>query len=123
MKSYSLITKPYKIRLKEGLSHTLICPLTNLGMTCKEGNELFCAQVYSSDHSSFKSLFLFNNNFYCTFALGSKKVIEKWEIVDSLHDWREVLSKLQSTYLSLNMFVDGSIPGWVPVKEKITTKK
>ena len=114
----SLITKPYRIRLKPGRVHTLINPLTNKGIQFKEGTEFWCAKAYSQDHSTYKSLFLFNHTFYTTFALGSKTLMNKWEVVESDKDWKNDMSVLQTEHLALNIFIDGSVPEFVP-KEQI----
>lgn len=114
MKTYSLITKPYRIRLKVGMQHTLVNPLTNKGIAFEGGTEFWCAKAYSQDHSTYKSLFLFNHCFYTTFALGSKKVTDRWEIIDSNKNWRDEVSLLQVDNLALNLFCDGTVPQYVP---------
>lgn len=117
MKTYSLITKPYRIRLKVGRSHTLVNPLTNKGISFEGGTEFWCAKAYSQDHSTYKSLFLFNHSFYTTFALGSKKVTDRWEIIDSDKSWSDEVSILQTELLALNLFCDGTVPQYVPNNE------
>ena len=113
MKTYSLITKPYRIRLKRHHQHTLVNTITSKGITFKEGTEFWCAKAYSQDHSDCKSLFLFNHSFCTSFALGSPKVIRKWEIIETDKNWRDEISVLQTELLALNLITDGTIPGFV----------
>ena len=113
MKTYSLITKPYRIRLKPGMKHTLTHPLTNKFISFEGGTEFWCAKAYSEDHSGNKSLFLFNHSFFSTFALGSTKLSDKWMIVESTKNWRDEVSILQTDNLALNLFCDGTIPNFV----------
>ncbi len=119
MKTYSLITKPYRIRLKRMMKHTLVNPLTNKEIEFKGGTEFWCAKAYSQDHSTYKSLFLFNHCFYTTFALGSKKVTDRWEIIDSDKNWRDDLNILRTDLHDLDLYCEGRIPKFVPKDETI----
>ena len=114
MKTYSLITKPYKIRLKPGYRHNMTNPLTTHSMEFAEGTELWCAKAYSQDHVGYKSLFIFNHSFFTTVAPDNLVMIKKWEITDSQMSWRDSMSDLQRIHLALNMFVDGTVPKFVP---------
>lgn len=118
MRTYSLITKPYRIRIKPGFEHTLINPLTNKGITFSEGTEFWCAKAYSQDHVGYMSLFVFNHSTYTTFKIDSAKMREKWDIVECNKDWRDEMSLLQVSLLGLNLFTDGTIPKFVPEKEE-----
>ena len=96
------------------MKHTLINPITNKGISFEGGTEFWCAKAYSQDHNTYKSLFLFNHCFYTTFKLGSKKVTDKWVIIDSDKNWRDEVSVLQVSMSALNLFLDGTVPQYVP---------
>jgi hypothetical protein len=111
MRTYSLITKPYRIRLKAGMKHTLTNPLTNKFIEFEGGAEFWCAKVYSQDHQGNQSLLLFNHSFFSTFSSKTTKLPEKWDIVDEgTLSWRDDISVLQTSYLAFNCFTDGTIP-------------
>ena len=117
MKTYSLITKPYRIRLKPHMKHTLINPLTNKGIAFEGGAEFWCAKAYSQDHTTYKSLFIYNHSTFTTFKLGSTAMSNKWDIIESNICWRSEMSVLQASCLNLNMFTDGTVPQYVPKDE------
>jgi hypothetical protein len=119
MKTYSLITKPYRIRLNWSMKHTLTNAVNKKFITFEGGTEFWCAKAYSQDHSGYKSLFLFNHSFCASFALGSKKLSERWEIIECHKSWRDEVSILQTNNLALNLFCDGTVPKFVPKEEII----
>jgi hypothetical protein len=110
MRTYSLITKPYRIRLKKGYKHTLQNPITMKFIPFESGVEFWCAQAYSEDHADHKSLLIFNHSFLSTFSVNSKKMPEKWEVIDTDKNWRDEMSVLQTLLTSFNCFTHGEVP-------------
>jgi len=114
MRTYSMITKPYRIRLKPGEEHTLVNPLTQKLIAFYGEVEFWCCRVYSQDHGGYQSLMVFNHSTYSTFSVGHSTLTKKWNIVPSDKNWKDEIEVLKTSLLDLNCFTDGTIPKFVP---------
>ena len=113
MRTYSLITKPYRIRLKNGMSHSLRNTLTDKFIRYNSGAEFWCCKAYSEDHGNQVSLLLFNHSFITSFTESSTVLPKKWDVIDCNLNWRDEISVLQASDMRLNCFTHGEIPGFV----------
>jgi len=103
MKTYKLITKPYRIECKVN-NHTLAHVLySSRFITFKQGTKMWCCVVKSNDHTRGESLMVFNHSFITTFTRSSKTLPLKWKIIDSTEDWKQDLSVLCASYKSMKI--------------------
>ena len=81
MKTYTLLTKPYKIRLT-GSGHKMKHGLTDADrwINFARGAEMWCCKVGSEDHQAGVSLMVFNHSWMTTFKLESNALKNKWHV-------------------------------------------
>lgn len=100
MKTYSLLTKPYKIQLRS-FSHKMKHQLTkeDRWIEFKRGTEMWCCKVKGQDHSTGFSLMVFNHSWMTTFKLDSLALKKKWHVnEDEGGDWKSDLNVLLASY-------------------------
>jgi len=113
MKTYSLITKPYRIRLTEPKGHTLRHSIQDKFIHFGYGTEFWCSKCYSEDHKSKLSLIIFNHSFVTTFMTNSNTVKNKWEVIPTSLKWENDLQVLNVSFSNLNLLSDGTKPSFV----------
>ena len=108
MKTYTLLTKPYKIQLRFP-SHKMKHGLTfDRWIDFKRNTEMWCCKVKQTgkllDHKGGISLMVFTHSWMTTFKLESKALTEKWQVKeDSKGDWTNDMKVLIASYENLNI--------------------
>lgn len=99
MKTYTLLTKPYKIRLTGG-GHKMKHGLTvDRWINFSQGTEMWCCKVGSEDHQAGVSLMVFNHSWMTTFKLESTALRNKWHVNElAKGDWKNDLSVLLASF-------------------------
>lgn len=118
MRTYSLITKPVRVSLKDPLGHTMENKVNGGGrfLFFEAGTGFWCARAWSEDHAGFQSIIIFGHSFIATYAVNSSVIKNKWEIVENRENrnWKDEIDILNSTSTEVRVFRDGSIPSYVP---------
>ena len=100
MKTYTLLTKPYKIRLT-GQGHKMKHGLTveDRWINFSRATEMWCCKVESEDHQAGVSLMVFNHSWLTTFKLESNALKNKWHVNEmGQGNWRDDLSILLASF-------------------------
>ena len=104
MKTYTLLTKPYKIQLR-AQGHKMKHELSDTRwIDFQSGTEMWCCKVECDTHSQGVSLMVFNHSWMTTFQLDSIALKKRWSVNDiSKGDWKMDLSILNESYPTLNI--------------------
>ena len=99
MKTYKLLTKPYKIKLvvpKHKMKHQL---MEDRWIDFNLGTEMWCCKVECGDHALGVSLMVFNHSWMTTFRLDSSTLKTKWQVNQyQSHHWKSSLKILLESY-------------------------